>query len=204
MQPFALLSPREDPGRVGIDLGEKWIDASAGFDVVVAPPALVAVVAPRPCAGRALSPPRAAGERAGGGVSSRGHELLRFFEHGCNGTACGGKPLCEATFGVVAGTSLKSRADWILHARDETRAAVLHPGEARNSLGMRFPAMELGGLEPPTSWVRSRRALALSLACLQGFAAVEARPEARISGPLRPFRLGSGQRNVSLARSCVL
>jgi hypothetical protein len=29
--------------------------------------------------------------------------------------------------------------------------------------------MELGGLEPPTSWVRSRRPPALSFACLQGF-----------------------------------
>jgi hypothetical protein len=29
--------------------------------------------------------------------------------------------------------------------------------------------VELGGLEPPTSWVRSRRAPALSLACLLGY-----------------------------------
>jgi hypothetical protein len=52
--------------------------------------------------------------------------------------------------------------------------------------------VELGGLEPPTSWVRSRRALALSLACCRVFAAVEARTEARISGQFRPISAGIG------------
>jgi hypothetical protein len=54
--------------------------------------------------------------------------------------------------------------------------------------------MELAGLEPATSWVRSRRALPLSLPCLQGLSRCW-RPGLRstISASFRPFRLGSGQ-----------
>src|SRR5688572_16182386 len=39
--------------------------------------------------------------------------------------------------------------------------------------------MELAGLEPAASWVRSRRSPGLSVACLQGFRGAGARPEAR-------------------------
>src|SRR5829696_7713140 len=62
--------------------------------------------------------------------------------------------------------------------------------------------MRSNGLKPAASWVRSRRALALSLSSLQGFGAVGARSEAQIWVSFRPFRLGSGQRDeVYLARS---
>jgi len=52
--------------------------------------------------------------------------------------------------------------------------------------------MELAGLEPATSWVRSRRALALTSAICRVFAAVEARPEARIFGQFPPISAGIG------------
>ena len=58
--------------------------------------------------------------------------------------------------------------------------------------------VELGGLEPPTSWVRSRRSLALNLPCLQRFSPVTVRSEARVFGS---FPLESGQRDAVLARS---
>jgi hypothetical protein len=64
--------------------------------------------------------------------------------------------------------------------------------------------MELAGLEPATSWVRSRRSPALSVACLQGFSQRrKPGPWPALSANFRPFRLGSGQRNGSLARSLV-
>jgi hypothetical protein len=63
------------------------------------------------------------------------------------------------------------------------------------------PMVELGGLEPPTSWVRSRRTFALSLACLQGFAAVETRPEAHVFRQFPPISAGIGPKNRVLARS---
>jgi hypothetical protein len=52
--------------------------------------------------------------------------------------------------------------------------------------------VELAGLEPATSWVRSRRSLALSLACLQGFRVGEARSVARDFGqfPLVSAEIG--------------
>jgi hypothetical protein len=52
--------------------------------------------------------------------------------------------------------------------------------------------MELAGLEPATSWVRSRRSPALSLACLQGFYALEARSEARLFGQFPLISAGIG------------
>src|SRR5215217_2902673 len=61
--------------------------------------------------------------------------------------------------------------------------------------------VELAGLEPATSCVRSRRSLPLSLVFCRVFAAVEARPETPVSASFWPFRLGSGQRNAVLARS---
>jgi hypothetical protein len=82
-------------------------------------------------------------------------------------------------------------------AAQATRPVLAH----KKPLQMRDFPMELAGLEPATSWVRSRRALALILACLQGLRRGGARSEARISASFRPFRLGSGQRNGSLARS---
>jgi integrase len=44
-----------------------------------------------------------------------------------------------------------------------------HASVSTNRLRAGGFAMELAGLEPATSWVRSRRTLALSLACLRGF-----------------------------------
>src|SRR5918994_5099477 len=52
--------------------------------------------------------------------------------------------------------------------------------------------MELAGLEPATSWVRSRRALALSLACLQAFAGADTRSEALVFGRFPPISAGIG------------
>jgi hypothetical protein len=60
--------------------------------------------------------------------------------------------------------------------------------------------MELGELKPPTSWVRSRRALALTWRLFAGSPwRRRRRPEARTFGQVPPFRLGSGQRIGSLA-----
>ncbi|MGZ6724699.1 MAG: tyrosine-type recombinase/integrase, partial [Solirubrobacteraceae bacterium] len=65
-----------------------------------------------------------------------------------------------------------------------------------------FLGMELGGLEPPTSWVRSRRTFAPISACVQGICA---RPALRSAAMVSPnFRLSQprpGQRRRSLARS---
>ena len=62
--------------------------------------------------------------------------------------------------------------------------------------------MELGGLEPPTSWVRSRQTLAPILAHLQGICLRSAlRSAATISLNFRPFQPRPGQRRRSLARS---
>src|SRR5215207_11575266 len=57
-------------------------------------------------------------------------------------------------------------------------------------LGCGIPAMELGGLEPPTSWVRSRRSLALTFACFAGFSSPRwPGARGRFSASFRPFRL---------------
>jgi hypothetical protein len=47
--------------------------------------------------------------------------------------------------------------------------------------------VELAGLEPATSWVRSRRALALCLAHLLGFQVLAARSEVRDFGQFPPI-----------------
>jgi hypothetical protein len=89
-------------------------------------------------------------------------------------------------------------------SRDEIR----HPNRPRNARTPRTPAfagvpgVELAGLEPATSWVRSCARPELRL--FAGF------PRRRTSGltpslsaSVRPFRLGSSQRNGSLARSPI-
>src|SRR5215217_2165585 len=58
--------------------------------------------------------------------------------------------------------------------------------------------MELAGLEPATSWVRSRRPPALSLACLQGFRGGRGPAEAP------RFRLGSAHLGSDRAKERAL
>jgi hypothetical protein len=80
--------------------------------------------------------------------------------------------------------SAKPLGHAVSHALDTLRCAEIGPKigpkNPRRSAGMTRPTrpnphqnwvlgVELAGLEPATSWVRSRRALALNLACLRGF-----------------------------------
>ncbi len=55
--------------------------------------------------------------------------------------------------------------------------------------------MELAGLEPATSWVRSKLAFDSSLACLQGFAALAREVEAEIFGQFPLISAGIGPQN---------
>jgi hypothetical protein len=74
--------------------------------------------------------------------------------------------------------------------------------QRENPRHYRGSPMELAGLEPATSWVRSRRPPALSLACLRGFRGGRGPVRGlHFSASFGPFALGSGQRTVSLARS---
>ena len=81
------------------------------------------------------------------------------------------------------------------------RAGVENQPAAKPGVCSSFLKMELGGLEPPASWVRFGRPAALSLLVCGDFVALATRSEHSIQVNLRPFRLGSGQRSNVLART---
>src|SRR5215208_4533084 len=83
------------------------------------------------------------------------------------------------------------------------RDPPIRPRQPRETALSRDSGVELAGLEPPTSWVRSRRSPALSLACLQGFYALEARSEARLFGqfPLISAEIGGDAASYGLPLS---
>jgi hypothetical protein len=80
---------------------------------------------------------------------------------------------------ALSGDRAKDRAKALARRRDR-----IEPERREFRMVTGILEVELAGLEPATSWVRSRRSPALSLACLQSFYGLEARSEARLFRPI--------------------